>query len=79
MTESHVAALELSSWRRAVAELYAAVRREPDPAQARASRTELVERFVGTDTLVLGTHFADPVGGYIRQRDRARYLAPADS
>lgn len=32
MTQSHAAALELASWRRAVAELYAAVRRESVPA-----------------------------------------------
>ena len=40
--------------------------------QARASRSDLVERFADTDTLVIGTHFADPVAGRIR-RDGARF------
>ena len=43
-----------------------------DRDQARASRTELVERCADTDTLVIGTHFADPVAGHI-QRDGATF------
>src|SRR6478672_6061317 len=49
-----------------------------NPDQARASRSDLVERFADTGTLVVGTHFADPVAGHIR-RDGARFrLISAD-
>jgi glyoxylase-like metal-dependent hydrolase (beta-lactamase superfamily II) len=48
-----------------------------DPTQARTTRTDLVERYVDSDTLVIGTHFADPVAGFIRQQGDARYLATA--
>jgi glyoxylase-like metal-dependent hydrolase (beta-lactamase superfamily II) len=50
-----------------------------NPEQARASRRDLVERYVDSDTLVIGSHFADPVAGFIRQRGRERYLAAAPS
>lgn len=43
-----------------------------DPARARASRVAFVERFVGSDTLVIGSHFSDPVAGHIR-RDGERF------
>jgi len=43
-----------------------------NPDQARASRSDLVERLAGTDTLVIGSHFADPVAGHIR-RDGTRF------
>ncbi len=39
-----------------------------DPAQARASRTAVLERCVDSETLVIGAHFADPVAGRIRRR-----------
>ena len=49
-----------------------------NPDQARASRSDLVERVADTGTLVIGTHFADPVAGHIR-RDGARFrLISAD-
>lgn len=48
-----------------------------DPAQARATRTRLVERFAGTETLVIGAHFADPVAGRIRRSGEAFWLDPA--
>jgi glyoxylase-like metal-dependent hydrolase (beta-lactamase superfamily II) len=50
-----------------------------DPDQARASRTDLVERYADSDALVIGTHFADPVAGFIREQGGARYLAAASS
>jgi glyoxylase-like metal-dependent hydrolase (beta-lactamase superfamily II) len=43
-----------------------------DPDQARSSRVDFVERFVDSDTLVIGSHFSDPVGGHIR-RDGERF------
>ena len=49
-----------------------------NPDQARASRSDLVERVADTGTLVIGSHFADPVAGHIR-RDGARFrLISAD-
>jgi glyoxylase-like metal-dependent hydrolase (beta-lactamase superfamily II) len=38
-----------------------------DPDQARASRSDLLERFAGSGALIIGTHFADPVAGHIRR------------
>jgi hypothetical protein len=48
-----------------------------NPDQARASRSDLVERPGYTDTLVIGTHFADPVAGHIR-RDGASFRLISD-
>jgi glyoxylase-like metal-dependent hydrolase (beta-lactamase superfamily II) len=36
-----------------------------DKAQAARTRSEFVQRFNGTDTLVIGSHFADPTAGHI--------------
>ena len=49
-----------------------------DPAQARASRLELVERYADSDTLIIGSHFADPVAGRIRREGATFRLVPAD-
>jgi glyoxylase-like metal-dependent hydrolase (beta-lactamase superfamily II) len=49
-----------------------------DPAQARTSRLELVERYADSDTLIIGSHFADPVAGRIRRDGATFRLAPAD-
>jgi glyoxylase-like metal-dependent hydrolase (beta-lactamase superfamily II) len=38
-----------------------------DASQAQASRERLIERFADSETLMLGTHFADPVAGRIRR------------
>jgi glyoxylase-like metal-dependent hydrolase (beta-lactamase superfamily II) len=38
-----------------------------DPGLARSSRADFVDRFVDSDTLVIGSHFSDPVAGYIRR------------
>ena len=41
----------------------AAWRFDTDPDQSTATRRRLLERYVGSDALVLGTHFAPPTGG----------------
>jgi glyoxylase-like metal-dependent hydrolase (beta-lactamase superfamily II) len=38
-----------------------------DSCQAQASRLNLIEQFADSDTLIIGTHFADPVAGRIRR------------
>ncbi len=44
-----------------------------DPAQARATRRDFLERFTDRPTLVIGTHFAGPTAGRIvRDGDRLR-------
>ena len=48
-----------------------------DPDRARASRSDLVERFADSETLIIGSHFADPVAGYMRRDGAALRLAPA--
>jgi len=49
-----------------------------DRDQARASRRNLVERFADSETLIIGTHYADPVAGRIRREGTTFRLAPAD-
>jgi glyoxylase-like metal-dependent hydrolase (beta-lactamase superfamily II) len=49
-----------------------------DASQAQASRTQLIQRFADSDTLILGTHFADPVAGRIRGEGTTFRLMPAD-
>jgi glyoxylase-like metal-dependent hydrolase (beta-lactamase superfamily II) len=48
-----------------------------DPDRARASRSDLVERFADSETLIIGSHFADPVAGYMRRDGATLRLAPA--
>ena len=36
-----------------------------DKAQAARTRCEFVERFNNSDTLVIGSHFAEPTAGHI--------------
>jgi glyoxylase-like metal-dependent hydrolase (beta-lactamase superfamily II) len=48
-----------------------------DPDQARASRSDLIEQFADSDTLIIGTHFADPVAGRIRRDSTTFRLMPA--
>jgi glyoxylase-like metal-dependent hydrolase (beta-lactamase superfamily II) len=38
-----------------------------DPHLARTSRMRLVERFADSDTVIIGSHYADPVAGRIRR------------
>ena len=37
------------------------------PAFRAHSRSDLIERFAYSDTLIIGGHFADPVAGHIRR------------
>jgi glyoxylase-like metal-dependent hydrolase (beta-lactamase superfamily II) len=48
-----------------------------DPDRARVSRSDLVERFADSETLIIGSHFADPVAGYIRRDGAVLRLASA--
>ncbi|MEM7274988.1 MAG: MBL fold metallo-hydrolase [Actinomycetota bacterium] len=56
----------------------AAWRFDADPEASRATRRDLVERLIDTETLVLGTHFAPPTGGLIRSGAGGPWFAPAD-
>jgi glyoxylase-like metal-dependent hydrolase (beta-lactamase superfamily II) len=49
-----------------------------DATQAQASRSYLIERFADSGTLIIGTHFADPVAGRIRRAGTTFRLVPAD-
>lgn len=44
-------------------------RYDDDTTQSTATRRDLIERLVDTDTLVLGTHFAPPSAGHVRSAD----------
>ncbi|MFG3321152.1 MBL fold metallo-hydrolase [Streptomyces sp. NPDC048171] len=47
-----------------------------DPEQAEATRRRLLGDLAGTDTLLLGTHFAPPTAGRVRAHGDAYRLAP---
>jgi hypothetical protein len=47
----------------------AAARFDADHELSTATRRRLIERFVDTDTLLLGTHFAPPTAGHLRTID----------
>ncbi|MEV6591479.1 MBL fold metallo-hydrolase [Streptomyces acidicola] len=47
-----------------------------DPAQSEASRRKLLGSLAGTDTLVLGTHFAPPTAGHVVSHEGAYRLSP---
>lgn len=47
-----------------------------DPARSEATRHELLESLAGTDTLVLGTHFAHPTAGRVIPYGNAYRLSP---
>lgn len=49
-----------------------------DARQARASRAHLIERFADSDTLIIGTHFTDPVAGRIRREGATFRLMTAE-
>jgi glyoxylase-like metal-dependent hydrolase (beta-lactamase superfamily II) len=50
-----------------------------DASQAQASRLNLIERFADSDTLIIGTHFADPVAGRIRREGTTFCLTSTDN
>jgi glyoxylase-like metal-dependent hydrolase (beta-lactamase superfamily II) len=55
---------------------------DSDASAARRTRREFLERYANRPTLVLGTHFAPPTGGWIVAADKAWRLAltpPADA
>jgi glyoxylase-like metal-dependent hydrolase (beta-lactamase superfamily II) len=47
-----------------------------DSDQARESRLELLERFADSGTLVIGSHFNDPVAGHIRREGAGFRFVP---
>ncbi|WP_052862841.1 MBL fold metallo-hydrolase [Streptomyces niger] len=48
-----------------------------DPAQAVATRRDLLASLAGTNTLVLGSHFPPPTAGYLRPDGAGYRLTPA--
>ena len=44
-----------------------------DSAQGRATREAVLEKYVDTDVLVIGTHFATPTAGHIKHRGEGGY------
>jgi glyoxylase-like metal-dependent hydrolase (beta-lactamase superfamily II) len=44
-----------------------------DQAQGEATRNALLERYVDSDVLVIGTHFATPTAGHVKARDEGGY------
>jgi len=53
----------------------AATRFDWDEAMAVETRRRLIERYVGTDTLLIGTHFPPPTAGRVRRDERGTWLA----
>ncbi|MEU7166320.1 MBL fold metallo-hydrolase [Streptomyces morookaense] len=47
-----------------------------DPARSEASRRKLLDSLAGTDTLLLGTHFAPPTAGRVMAQGDAYRLSP---
>jgi glyoxylase-like metal-dependent hydrolase (beta-lactamase superfamily II) len=47
-----------------------------DPDQARESRAALLWRYADSGTLIIGTHFSDPVAGRVRREGSAYRLMP---
>lgn len=56
----------------------AAWRFDSDSKQSTATRESVIERFVESETLVLGTHFAPPTAGRLRRGDDSVWFDPAD-
>jgi glyoxylase-like metal-dependent hydrolase (beta-lactamase superfamily II) len=48
-----------------------------DPAQARRSRLELLQRFAGTGTALIGTHFSEPAIGILQGGPGDYFLSPS--
>ncbi len=55
----------------------AAWRFDSDSDQSTATRRAVVDRFIGSETVVLGTHFAPPTGGILRRNGHGVYFDPA--
>ena len=46
---------------------------DSDQARGQKTREELLARYVDTDTLIIGTHFATPTAGHVRHREGGGY------
>jgi glyoxylase-like metal-dependent hydrolase (beta-lactamase superfamily II) len=44
-----------------------------DRAEGQQTRERLLERFAGSDVLIIGTHFATPTAGHIKEREEGGY------
>jgi glyoxylase-like metal-dependent hydrolase (beta-lactamase superfamily II) len=44
-----------------------------DRAEGQRTREVLMERYAGSDVLIIGTHFATPSAGFVRSRDEGGY------
>ena len=44
-----------------------------DQLQGRATRENLLERYVASDVLIIGTHFATPTAGYVKRLEDGGY------
>ena len=44
-----------------------------DQAQGRRTREKLLEKYVDSDVLLIGTHFASPTAGYVKRHDVSGY------
>lgn len=50
-----------------------------DPAQSTATRRQVIDELADTDTMIIGTHFADPVVGWLRWGPYGCQLVFSDS
>ncbi len=41
---------------------------DDDADRARSTRTDFIEKYADTDTLIIGTHFATPTAGHLKKR-----------
>ena len=48
-----------------------------DPEAAEATRIDFLNRYTDEEVLILGSHFANPSGGWIRTENRSRRFIPA--
>ena len=50
-----------------------------DPLEARTTREALLEEYVDTPVLFIGTHFATPTAGYVKRAANAGYWLEVSS
>ena len=51
---------------------------DDDRAAAHATRVQILEELAGTDTLLIGTHFASPTAGYVQRQPQGLRLVSSD-
>ncbi|MEM7095978.1 MAG: MBL fold metallo-hydrolase [Actinomycetota bacterium] len=51
---------------------------DSDQTAARATREELLDKYVDTDVLFIGTHFATPTAGYVKHHDDGGWWLDVD-